>query len=147
MWLTRNDIIFRGKVLDCMKLIDVVKIRLGAVADFFSAPSKFCLPIKSKSFLQVKWEPPPCGFVKFNIDSAVNHCLGPGGIGCILWEADGKMLVSFSNHIEEDDLIVVELVVVKEVLSIFFASRMKNGEAYKLAKAVITRRNSMLSVV
>ncbi|KAE8661318.1 H(+)-ATPase 4 isoform 1 [Hibiscus syriacus] len=108
IWKMRNDIVFNNGKLDCALLSFLSRYRVAA---WFS--SKFpkllvyfdslvedlvlgdCVMCSEKRSLKVvRWSPPPSGFVKVNIDGAMEEVVE--GRHCVEWAAKGVLVVECS---------------------------------------------------
>ncbi|KAK9042263.1 hypothetical protein V6N11_017340 [Hibiscus sabdariffa] len=116
----RNEIVFEHKKVDVSQLFFVAKSRLAfwfkakypdssiSYEDIFTDPSladrlKF-LDKRRANF--VSWSPPPSGALKLNVDGAVARHGKTSGVGGLLRNCEGKVLMSFSGQVGEDRLIV-----------------------------------------
>lgn len=54
---------------------------------------------QNKTLIQIKWEPPPEGAFKLNIDGAARSNPGEAGIGGIIRDHKGNMISAFSKNI------------------------------------------------
>ncbi|KAK9032724.1 hypothetical protein V6N11_056981 [Hibiscus sabdariffa] len=69
-----------------------------------------------------EWGPPSVGSVKFNTDGAVKGYYGPAGIGGVLRDHNGRILMNFSKHIGMSDPVSAEILAIKEALVLFTKS-------------------------
>ncbi|EOY00472.1 Uncharacterized protein TCM_010352 [Theobroma cacao] len=110
IWLARNDVLCNGKLWDCEKTYDMVKLRVAWWAN-------------------AKWpnmNPHLKGMVKFNVDGVSRGNLGQGGITGILRDEEGKALIQFSFSIGITDANTTEILAIKKALQIVAASRWAN---------------------
>ncbi|TYH14465.1 hypothetical protein ES288_A06G221900v1 [Gossypium darwinii] len=127
----RNKMMFTGKFLDQQELFESILIRLGrwfrakwgstgvSLDDFLRTPQNFRVPNTHKNETKrVIWTPPPCGAVKFNVDAGVVGNNGTAGIGGIL-----SSLVIFSKSAGLADPALVEVLAIKEALTIYLACK------------------------
>ncbi|KAL4383394.1 hypothetical protein GQ457_15G018290 [Hibiscus cannabinus] len=137
IWLFRNDIIFANGRLDVVQLYYLIRTR---VATWYKAKFSDCsctvdelisdpLVADSMSFSlskvrkKLSWEAPPCGFLKLNVDGAMEGNGGKGGIGGLLRNNLGICLEKFSLPIGPGPPILAELEAILHGLKLFFSSR------------------------
>ncbi|KAL4383180.1 hypothetical protein GQ457_15G018340 [Hibiscus cannabinus] len=133
----RNDIIFANGRLDVVQLYYLIRTRVATwykakfsdcsctVDELISDPSvadsmSFSL---SKVRKKLSWEAPPCGFLKLNVDGAMEGNGGKGGIGGLLRNNLGICLEKFSLPIGPGPPILAELEAILHGLKLFFSSR------------------------
>ena len=109
IWKKRNERISKGTSLTS-ELISQVTLK---IARWALARKKFsnlnmndllsnwgacmvCCPLKERR--SVFWSPPPNGVLKFNVDGASRGKPGPTGIGGVLRNNKGEVLLMFSKH-------------------------------------------------
>lgn len=68
------------------------------------------------------WDPPFSGGLKFNVDREARGKLGPAGIGAVLHNGDGMVLVMFSTHIGRMESNEAEVLAILEALQIFVST-------------------------
>ena len=68
------------------------------------------------------WIPPPTGILKFNVDGATRGKLGPAGIGGVLRNDKGEVLLMFSKSVGIRDSNEAESLAILEALRIFSTS-------------------------
>ncbi|KAE8710736.1 hypothetical protein F3Y22_tig00110319pilonHSYRG00228 [Hibiscus syriacus] len=78
-------------------------------------------PIKKKKDLC--WLPPPPDFFKFNVDGAVNVDGLRGGIGGIMKDSYGSILITFSTAVGPGPPLFAELKAIKEGIDLFLCSQ------------------------
>ncbi|XVF71505.1 hypothetical protein PTKIN_Ptkin12aG0043200 [Pterospermum kingtungense] len=115
--------------------IDLVRFRIaswfkakyphvcGTLVDLVNNPSK-CLP-PSKAAIgrtMVCWEKPQPGLLKFNVDGSSLGNPRPSGIGGLLRDHLGRVLISFSKPIGIADSNMAEVMAVREALALFVTS-------------------------
>ncbi|XVF61990.1 hypothetical protein PTKIN_Ptkin08bG0180300 [Pterospermum kingtungense] len=83
LWISRNEVVFRGKVLEAEKVVDMLKFRISAWAmakwpqidvcfsNLFNNLANVVVPTKrSQSRVLCSWSKPHAGSVKFNVDGS-----------------------------------------------------------------------------
>ncbi|KAL4297016.1 hypothetical protein GQ457_12G026780 [Hibiscus cannabinus] len=110
IWLHRNEIIFKGKILNVPQLIFLIKTHLGW---WFKAKFSKCTtsivdlvmdlhvfePLDFRTSLanvSAPWCPPSTGFIKFNVDGAMKVDVSVGNIGGILRDVSSCSRFTFS---------------------------------------------------
>ncbi|GMI71003.1 hypothetical protein like AT3G25270 [Hibiscus trionum] len=107
LWLFRNDVVFNGKSFDLMNLLFIFKSRLAwwskakypdyhaTLDEIIADPATIesVLIKKSCAAAPAVWCPPPIGWLKLNVDVAMNV---EGSAGVLRNEA-GICLASFSQ--------------------------------------------------
>ncbi|XVF36625.1 hypothetical protein REPUB_Repub19eG0073200 [Reevesia pubescens] len=90
----------------------------------FMCPNLASIP-QSKQSTRVAscWQPPPFGFLKFNVDGSAMEKPGPTGIGGVLRNSVGDFLLLFSKSIGYVDSNVAEFLAIMEALAIFANSK------------------------
>ncbi|OMP08802.1 hypothetical protein COLO4_06100 [Corchorus olitorius] len=73
----------------------------------------------------IPWSPPPLGSLKFNVDGASSGSSGMAGIGGVLRDNSGSVLLKFSKNIGQARAAKAELLAIREVVMIFFSIRME----------------------
>ncbi|KAL4346749.1 hypothetical protein GQ457_17G015740 [Hibiscus cannabinus] len=135
LWLHRNDIIFQGKTIDVAQLFFSVKTRAAWWWKALSADSNIhldsliCDPslasLKAYAYPSshaiVVWTPPPCGFLKFNVDGACSK-EGLCGVGGVLRDPPGSILLEFSQSIGAGSVLLAEILAIKIVVERFVNS-------------------------
>ncbi|KAK8494415.1 hypothetical protein V6N11_065362 [Hibiscus sabdariffa] len=134
IWLNRNDVIFRGNGLDENQLFEIVLLRLRwwsrakwsqwsmSIEDFMPNPECCGVArVEKRICKKDEWEAPLAGIVKFNTDGAVKGGFGSAGVGGVLRDHSGNVLLKFSNSIGFADPASAELLVIKKALSLFVA--------------------------
>ncbi|OMO53069.1 Integrase, catalytic core [Corchorus capsularis] len=71
----------------------------------------------------MSWEAPNIGWLKFNVDGSARGKPGLAGIGGILRDENGKILLKFSKAIKTAESNEAEVCAIKEALLIFLASK------------------------
>ncbi|KAK8478649.1 hypothetical protein V6N11_031136 [Hibiscus sabdariffa] len=137
IWLFRNDIIFANGRLDVVQIFYLIRTQVAVwykakfsdcsctVDELISNPSvadslSYSL---SKVRKNLRWEAPPCGFLKLNIDGVMEGNGGKGGIRGLLRNNLGICLEKFSLPIGPGPLILAELEAILHGLKFFFSSR------------------------
>ncbi|GMJ08610.1 hypothetical protein HRI_004530200 [Hibiscus trionum] len=131
LWLSRNEVIFRGKILND-DVFDLKILRMDMwyrakwpehilpLNDYILNPAGWTLPVQVKNLSKDSgWSTPLAGSLKFNTNGAVMGHFGEAGIGGILRNHLGETIVKFSKSIGISDLSTAELVAIKEAVSIF----------------------------
>ncbi|KAK8532153.1 hypothetical protein V6N12_053599 [Hibiscus sabdariffa] len=80
------------------------------------------MPLKLLTSVRCAWKCPSTGVLKFNVDGAVAGAFGKAGIGGLLRDADGKILLMFSRSIGFIDSTSAEILALKEACSLFSKS-------------------------
>ncbi|GMI80645.1 hypothetical protein like AT2G34320 [Hibiscus trionum] len=110
VWLFRNEIVFKKKVMDWLQLELLIKLRLASwfkvkypdcVISLDELMSDFSLVSSSSSWNHLpvspaRWCPPPTGFLKLNTDVALLSNVS-GGVGGLLRNNKGDVLFEFSE--------------------------------------------------
>ncbi|OMP03730.1 hypothetical protein CCACVL1_02287 [Corchorus capsularis] len=139
LWLHRNDIVFNAKDPDFHQLVMTIKVRYAwlfkakwnvsstPLFDIILAPELVCVPYNSSVPRQVvPWSPPPLGFLKFNVDGASSGSTGLAGIGGVLRNNLGVILLRFSKNIGLAGAAKAEVLAIREALLISCASDWKH---------------------
>lgn len=69
-----------------------------------------------------EWWSPPFGLLKFNVMGATRSKPGPAGIGGVLSNHEGHMLLSFSNSVGIKDSSKAQILTILEVMRSFKSS-------------------------
>ncbi|KAK9020510.1 hypothetical protein V6N11_010533 [Hibiscus sabdariffa] len=102
-----TDFIERESVLDwATRFIEDCNIAYNPLR---TAPTVVQRPVRS-------WEGPPHGWVKGNVDAAVNVSNGRAAVGGVFRDADGTWLQGFARFIGRSSVLVAELWTIKEGL-------------------------------
>ncbi|XVF83888.1 hypothetical protein PTKIN_Ptkin16aG0529800 [Pterospermum kingtungense] len=136
IWLFRNDIVFKNKQLDLLKIIDLIKYRLAiwakakwphlqlSVMDFIISPNTILMPSNVKAPRpEAIWAEPLVGIVKFNVDGSTIGKPGPAGIGRVLRNHSGDELIRFSKFVGVIESNEAEYLAIREALILFLSSR------------------------
>ncbi|XVF07574.1 hypothetical protein REPUB_Repub06bG0151200 [Reevesia pubescens] len=136
IWLCRNDIVFNGKSFDFSQIIFSIKFRLASWAkarwpqllesfdDVFRCFANVVVPVAPKVVRSPDyWEPPPPGFLKFNVDGSIVGKPRPAGIGIVLRSNNGEFLLVFSRSIDVQDSNDAEFLTILEAFLIFAGSK------------------------
>ncbi|XP_022774106.1 uncharacterized protein LOC111316412 [Durio zibethinus] len=131
LWLARNEKVFNQKVLSTDELFNLICIRLHwwlkakfpqAVCNSIDVGTNLhniSIPRKMKAVKKhIIWTPPPLGAWKINVDGSAIGKRGPTGIGGVVENHKGQILLLFSKHIGIQDSNFAELLAVVEALSI-----------------------------
>ena len=134
VWLFRNDSIFNRKMVDILQLIDCIKVRIamwakakwpdkvGSINDAVRFPSLVMVEDKGRDQGDVgKWDKPQQGSMKFNVDGSARGQPGKAGIGGVLRDESGSIMLVFSKSIGIADSNMAELLTIKEAFLIFCA--------------------------
>lgn len=86
MWGARNDFIFKQTPIDCTRIL------------FNKELHKIPNPkrIRPKQMITIKWEPPPKGWFKLNINGSACSNPGNAGTGGIIRDHNGDFITAFS---------------------------------------------------
>lgn len=68
------------------------------------------------------WDPPFLGALKFNVDREARRKPGPAGIGAVLHNGDGMVLVMFSKHVGRMESNEAEVLAILEALQMFVSA-------------------------
>ncbi|XVF88973.1 hypothetical protein PTKIN_Ptkin19aG0094400 [Pterospermum kingtungense] len=136
IWLKRNDMIFKGGSLDIHNIIDLIKFRIGvwakakwphvnvSISDFLLVPNAITIcSNQNKERARSTWCHPDFGTLKFNVDGSSLGKPGPAGIGGILRNHLGEVLIRFSKSISIADSNEAEVLAIREALIQFVTSR------------------------
>ncbi|XVF78436.1 hypothetical protein PTKIN_Ptkin14bG0132900 [Pterospermum kingtungense] len=136
IWLFRNDMVFKNKQMDLLKIIDLIKYRLAiwakakwphlqlTVMDFIISPNTISMPSNVKApRLEAIWAKPLVGTVKFNVDGSAIGKPGPAGIGGVLRNHFGDELIRFSKSVGVAESNEAEYLAIREALILFLSSR------------------------
>ncbi|KAL4368710.1 hypothetical protein GQ457_05G000030 [Hibiscus cannabinus] len=137
IWLLRNEITFANGHLDNVQLFFLVRTRTAiwfkakfpkctcSVDDLIADPSVADKWGKSKVLADSKrrWEPPSSGFLKLNVDGAMDSRGVKGGIGGLIRNNLGVCLDKFSLSIGPGPPVLAELEAILHGLRLFFSSR------------------------
>ncbi|KAE8660747.1 Protease Do-like 7 [Hibiscus syriacus] len=133
IWKTRNDIVFDGGRVDQMELFFMARCRLATwfLAKFndvailkdslISDPTlgDCCSNPRLSIIKTVSWYLPPKGFIKLNVDAAVNGDWRKSGVGGILRVEDGSVMGSFQEAVGPGPPLLIEIMAIKKGLSFF----------------------------
>ncbi|XVF79235.1 hypothetical protein PTKIN_Ptkin14bG0204400 [Pterospermum kingtungense] len=135
IWLHRNEIVFKNGQLNICNLIDLIKLRImhwvkakwpTAQVDlwnFMTCLNEIQIPSNPIHIRPItSWSCPPLGYVKFNVDGASLGKPGQEGIGGILCDHQGRVLIRFSKSIGLADSNLAELLAIREALIVFSSS-------------------------
>ncbi|GMI86868.1 hypothetical protein like AT4G29090 [Hibiscus trionum] len=131
IWLMRNETVFQKKPPDLCNLKFLARFRLVSwfkannpdcklsFDDIMADPSRVCSPCtRTKIKTGVcKWQPPPMGFLKLNVDGAVSRDGKSGGIGGLLRNYQGSKFLVFSESINPGTVVLGELMAIKVGIS------------------------------
>ncbi|EOX93245.1 Uncharacterized protein TCM_002090 [Theobroma cacao] len=136
IWTTRNDVIFNGKIWDMEQIFEPTKFRvvwlvnakwpnhncsIGDLARLLSEGNILTRGRNTKE--KMAWTRPVKGSLKFNTNGASKGYLGDSGIGGILPNEQGDVLVLLCKFVGICDSNKTELLVVKKAALIHVASR------------------------
>ncbi|XVE96557.1 hypothetical protein REPUB_Repub02eG0232900 [Reevesia pubescens] len=137
IWLARNEAVFVNKVWCAEEILFLVKLRSlswinAACSDPLTSDSLWWLNplICQQESLSIKnkyvavWSPPGSGFVKFNVDAAVNSLVDAASCGGVLRGADGNILALFYGPLERCDVNVAEVMAIKLALEVFLEANL-----------------------
>ena len=129
IWLARNDCIFNEVTYNRPALLDIIKVRviwwIQAKMDkinmsFSNLLYNFklaCEAYKVKKLPRAaQWSAPSLGVYKFNVDGSVIGKPGPGGVGGVLRDWNGKVKGMFSTSIGVVDSNFAELYAILQAL-------------------------------
>ncbi|GMI90570.1 hypothetical protein HRI_002726300 [Hibiscus trionum] len=136
VWLFRNDIIFNNKLFDReqIKFLMIARLAYWLTAKFqgsgISSDALMVDPrlgarlpcLRKEKGMEQRWRPPPTEFVKFSVDGAFSSSKMCGGIGGILRDEQGSILMSFMAPTGNIPPALVELLAVKRGVEIFLGS-------------------------
>ncbi|KAE8665134.1 Callose synthase 1 [Hibiscus syriacus] len=104
IWKTRNDIVFDGG-------------RNSLISD--PTIGDCCSNSRLSIIKNVSWSPPPKGFIKLNVDAAVNGDWRKSGVEGILRVEDGSVMGSFREATGPGPPLLIEIMPIKKGLSFF----------------------------
>lgn len=132
IWLSRNERVFNNKEVDAGNVIDTIKLRLfswykGKWPQAMESTIEFisCLNVikingkKMKVRPHIDWAPPRIGVLKFNVDGAALGKPGLAGIGGVLRNHEGRVLIRFSKAVGIEESNIAEILAIREALMIF----------------------------
>ncbi|KAE8709899.1 KH domain-containing protein, putative isoform 2 [Hibiscus syriacus] len=133
IWKTRNDIVFDGGRVDQIELFFMARCRLAnwflakfndvtILKDYLISDPTLgdCCSNPRLSIIKiVSWSPPPKGFIKLNVDAAVNGDWRKSGVGGILRVEDGSVMGSFQEAAGPGPPLLIEIMALKKGLSFF----------------------------
>ncbi|XXG74166.1 hypothetical protein AAC387_Pa07g2955 [Persea americana] len=131
VWKERNNRIFRGSLLPVEELEQLVLLQIAKWASFkkeFDALKVYSVlhNWEASLYCGVKkvmlWAPPNVGLLKFNVDGAAKGKPEPAGIGGVLRNSGGLVLVMFSKHVGTMESNRVEVLAILEAVRIFASS-------------------------
>ncbi|KAL4271167.1 hypothetical protein GQ457_13G010790 [Hibiscus cannabinus] len=145
IWLHRNEIAFQSKILDTSQLLFTVKMRAAwwfkakKLDSSISLESIFSDPSLSSSFnkpnhnrdARCSWQPPPMGFLKYNVDGACDKA-GRCGIGGVLRNHRGSILQEFSKSAGSGSSTLAEILAIKFAIESFV-----NSEWFSSSRLII----------
>ncbi|GMJ13841.1 hypothetical protein like AT4G29090 [Hibiscus trionum] len=153
IWLSRNERVFSNKSLPIDQIFDLAVLRIGhwakckwpnaiaSLSDFRRMPNEArVLPTPTGRPKSGSWEPPSNGWMKFNVDAAVKWSFGSAGIGGVLRNQDGVILLKFSKHIGRNNPTMAELLGIVEACEIYERS------SWGAAHPVLIESDSSLAV-
>jgi hypothetical protein len=91
IWLRRNSVVFEGDFLNPASLMRRAQARVEACLQ--AANKREVREVQSSSLACVNWTKPDWGRVKVNWDTAVDNVRGRAGIGVIIRDHEGDIIV------------------------------------------------------
>ncbi|MBA0820679.1 hypothetical protein Gohar_019796, partial [Gossypium harknessii] len=120
-----NEISFNGKCVDNLQMFDTNTNVICCVVNTYGACP------------DMRWFPPNVGALKFNVDAAVRGNHGPGIIGGIRQDHEGRTLLIFSRSAGLVGLVLVEVIAIKQTICDFAEDvdlvQMLNFDAYRFS--------------
>ena len=92
IWQSRNEVVFQNKVTAATQLLSQV---LSSLADFISATHISKHPIQTVSSCDT-WTRPHHPFLMLNVDGSLHATDGKRGLGAILRDENGDLLLACS---------------------------------------------------
>lgn len=83
------------------------------------------------------WQPPPPGFLKFNIDGASKGNLGVVGYGGVIRDEQGNIKVIFHSHLGKATNNMAELMALEQCLEILMEINLHNSIIEADSKLII----------
>ncbi|XP_017976498.1 PREDICTED: uncharacterized protein LOC18599364 [Theobroma cacao] len=116
VWIGRNEVVFHNKVWDKELIWELIKLR---VAMWVKARWQ-----DTASSITDIYRFPAIGAnaIKFNVDGAANGGSGEAGIGGLLRNEKGEVLIKFSKAIGRGDLNLAEYLSIREAFILFSSS-------------------------
>ncbi|XP_035546523.1 uncharacterized protein LOC118348595 [Juglans regia] len=135
LWYRRNKLMYENKKLSPKQAIDHA---LSLYQEHLSATYEQ----KRGLMPQCRWQPPPAGVLKLNIDGATFHEQCRSGVGMVLRDERGKVLFTASKP-EHDvsDPIEIEFLAVLRGLQICFPLRISELEVESDSLLVVQELN------
>ncbi|KAL4273862.1 hypothetical protein GQ457_13G018760 [Hibiscus cannabinus] len=124
IWLCQNKIVFQEKLWDFESLMDMILLRLGFLSQALVSSNIIRRPLCGS------WSAPPMGWLKFNVNASVCGGFSEAGIGGILRNHGGNILVFFSGSGGISDPTGVELATILKEYHIF--RNLQLSESHKL---------------
>ncbi|XVE89047.1 hypothetical protein DITRI_Ditri19aG0118600 [Diplodiscus trichospermus] len=134
IWIHRNNIVFHGKRMGIVQVIDLIKIRIVSwvkakwleigisQSDIARSLPTVSIPDKlAKVRRIVSWSKPPRGTVKFNVDGSSLGKPGFVNIGGILRDHLGHVKFWFSKSIGTADSNYIEILAIREAFLLFWS--------------------------
>ena len=123
-----NDRIFKGESSSPMDLIASINMRISKWALIRKEFSNFslndiiynweaCMVCSVPRIMKVEvWCPPARGLLKFNVDGAARGKPGPAGVGGVLRDHKGDVLLMFSKNVGIKESNETEVLAILEAL-------------------------------
>ncbi|EOY16012.1 Uncharacterized protein TCM_034912 [Theobroma cacao] len=124
-WLTRNEVVFERKEWSELNVFNLIKLRLAwwvktkwpnlnpSLLDIIRYPNEGLPPQRTQPGMKmVSWVVPSLGFLKLNLDVAVNGCQGEVGNGGVLRHGKGSIPLIFSLPMGVTDSNTAELLAI-----------------------------------
>ncbi|EOY03046.1 Uncharacterized protein TCM_017467 [Theobroma cacao] len=140
IWIGRNEVVFHNKVWDKELIWELIKLRViiwvnarwqitsSSILDIYRYPVEGFNQLREMDPRpQTVWEKLEAGKVKFNVDKAAIECLSEAGIGGLLRNEKGEILIRFSKTIGMRDSNLAEYLGIREAFILFSNSIWANN--------------------
>ncbi|XVF14304.1 hypothetical protein REPUB_Repub09cG0047400 [Reevesia pubescens] len=134
IWLHRNEILFRRKLLDFRHVIEIIKICIlawlnanwsnfqGSFENVIGFSTKIASSLTSQKQATAAWIALSSSWLKFNVDGSSYGNLRPAGIKGLLRYDTSFVKLKFSKSIGSAHSVIAELLAIKEALNIYATS-------------------------
>ncbi|EOY09871.1 Uncharacterized protein TCM_025241 [Theobroma cacao] len=132
IWIGRNEVVFHNKVWDKELIWKLIKLRVAmwvkvrwqdtasSITDIYRFPAIGLNQQRDENIRPLTvWEKSGANAIKFNVDGAANGSPGEAGIGGLLRNEKGEVLIKFSKAIGRGDLNLAEYLSIKEAFILF----------------------------
>ena len=104
IWKSRNQVIFSGKAQNPKLPFEIENL----CTEFMCCVSSPRCPVP-RVVVTCRWEKPPKGWIKLNMDGCALGSTGLAGCGGVVRDSHGKWISGFSRRIGTTDSFVAEL--------------------------------------